>query len=206
MAASPLVPVQPAAELLHTADRPRYSVPGSITADGSRDVSAALQSFIDRVPDGSTIVFPRDATYLLGGHGLTLLDRHRLVVVGYGATLHITGCTERDSAFYVGGSSRYITIRGFDIVGDNRSGGTSAAFRPGCEYAHGVLIAGAQDVSIARVHVSRVFGDCLYLGIGSSGQWASGVWFHDSRCALNGTPGSGGDGREAVAGRAREVR
>ena len=74
----------------------QFRVPAAITSDGSRNVSSALQSFIDTVPDGSTILFPPEARYLLGDRGIGLVGRRNLTLAGRGATLRTTGCEERD--------------------------------------------------------------------------------------------------------------
>ena len=144
---------------------------------------------MNSVPNGSTIVFPSGGKYLLGGNGIQLTSRKNLVLEGNGTTLRITGCTNFDSAFVLGGTTSGVTLRGFDVVGDNTRAGTSTSHSGSCEYGHGVLLWGASNIEIDDVNVSRVNGDCVYLGLGPSNVWASDVWYHDSRCELNGRQG-----------------
>ncbi len=53
----------------------------------------------------------------------------------------------------------------------------------------GSTIKGASNVELDRVDITRVKGDCVYLGLSPSGVWASDVWYHDSSCDLTGRQG-----------------
>lgn len=162
-------------------------VPASINATGASDVSPALTSFLGTVPDGSTVTFAAGATYRLD-RALILYNRRGLTFAGNGATLRINGCDPSDSAFKLDVANDRITIRDFTIVGDNAGGGTSSAYRAGCETQAGVALYHATNVEISHVTISNVWGDCLYVDE-SSGGWSDGVWFHDSVCKLNGRQG-----------------
>lgn len=163
-------------------------VPASIDRTGSSNVSGAMQNFVNGVPDGSTIVFPAGATYLLSGDGLFLRRRSGLTLTGEGATLKSLGCDSEDSLIRVEGGSG-IVIRGLTLVGDNDVAGTSNAYTGGCEHQHGIAVSAASDVEIDQVTIRRVHGDCLYLGRDTQGTWASDVRFHDSTCTLTGRQG-----------------
>jgi hypothetical protein len=164
-----------------------YRVPASIDATGSTNVSASMQSFINSVPDDSTIVFPAGSVYRLAGDGIALTRRDGLVLEGEGATLRVTGCTPSDSAFRVDRSSD-ITIRGFEVIGDHAVAGTVDAHQVGCQYTMGVAIYGALRTVISDMTVSRVSGDCWYVAEASSG-WADDVVVKDSSCRLAGRMG-----------------
>ena len=169
------------------------SVPSTIDATGSTDVSASLATFIDRVPDGSTIVFKAGGTYRLGT-AIHLINRHDLVFNGNGATLRMAGCAVEDSAFLLDGKpNTRITIRNFTMVGDNGGAGTTSAFVAGCESSMGVAIYGAQDIDIASVTISSVHGECVYIDAGGDPRgttpWSDGITFRDSTCRLNGRMG-----------------
>lgn len=165
----------------------RVPVPRTIDRTGSRDVSAAMQAFIDRVPDGSTVVFPADAHFRLDGSGIQLTGRRNLTFRGNGSTLWSRGCSGSDSLFAVSGGTG-ITVRNFRLVGDNDHAGTVDAYRSGCEHQHGIALYGAADVRIEKVRVRRVHGDCVYVGIGS-GRWTRDVVFRDSVCRMTGRQG-----------------
>lgn len=170
--------------------RPLYRtvrVPGRIDPTGRRNVSSALQAFIDQVPDRRTIVFPDGATYLLGSDGLRLSGRHRLELRGR-ATFRITGCGSSASAFSLTGSTSRITFRHLSIVGGNPYGGTSRSHRGDCQHQHGIALYGVSRITIAKVRIRDVWGDCLYVGMDGS-RWSRDVRLRDSSCRRNGRQG-----------------
>jgi hypothetical protein len=167
------------------------SVPSAIDSTGSRDASAALNAFIGKVKDGSTIVFRAHGIYRLDG-AIRLAQRHGLTLNGNGATLRSHGpATEAGSLFWLassGGGDTGITIKDFRLVGNNPSPGV---FQRGRDGAAGVLVAGGSDIDIQHVTVSGVWGDCLTVR-----SWASNVTFHDSVCMS-----AGRNGVSVIAGR-----
>jgi hypothetical protein len=165
-------------------------VPSSIDATGSQNVSSAMASFIRGVPDGSTIVFPAGATYLLDGDGIVLSARRNLVFAGQGATLEFSGCGTNDSAFKLK-DTRGIVIRDFVLVGDNPGG-----YHGGCESSEGVAMYGARDTTISRVDVRKPYGHCWYTEQTDASGWTDGVRIEDSSCV-----GAGVMGLAVVAGR-----
>lgn len=168
-------------------------VPSSIDATGATDVSAALNAFLKRVPDQSTIVFKARGIYQLGA-AIHLKDRHDLLLDGNDATLRMAGCDVEDSAFLLDGTpSTRITIRRFTMIGDNRDAGTPLAYVAGCESSMGVAIYGARDIIVANVAISSMHGECLYIDAGGNPRgvtpWADRITFKDSICRLNGRMG-----------------
>jgi hypothetical protein len=166
-------------------------VPASIDASGSANVSSALQSFIDGAPNGSTIVFRAGGTYRLGS-AIRVRGKRNLTLDGNGATLRMEGTTGKSSssAIIVEDGSVNATIRGFTMVGQNSQAGTSAAC---CDLQgqHGVAVFGSTDTLIEDVDIRRVYGDCVYVNESAPGDWADGVTFRDSTCALTGRHGVG---------------
>ena len=160
------------------------AVPSSIDSTGATDASAKLNAFLATVPDGSTIAFRAGATYLMDAP-LKFSRRHNLTFDGRGATLKANGpTTESGSLIWVGsygGANTGITIHDFTLVGHST---TPGVYQGGKEGAHGVLIAGSNDVDVYDVTVSAVWGDCFYVG-----GWADTVRFHDSTCQSNGRNG-----------------
>lgn len=177
-------------------------IPPSIDATGSRDVTAALQSFLDSVPDGATIEFPDSARYRAEG-GLAFMNRRGLTLDGHGATILATtdGRTipppERGSRsrwprnrrhlLFVGGGD--IVLRDLAVKGAHPAGGVAeAAYVKELEAQHGLEFHGVEGVELDRITVTDVYGDFVYLGA-NAGSWTRNVRIHDSRFERNGRQG-----------------
>ena len=164
-------------------------MPSSIDSSGASDASAALNAWIAKVPDGSTIVFKAGGKYRLD-HGIKLVNRHHLTFIGNGATLRANGSggTSTDTPFALWGGDTYITIKGFTIVGNNPTGlytGTG-----GSENLMGVTIYGAKHVEIANNTIRNTWGDCVYVtqSVGPD-VWSSDISIHDNHCSYIGRMG-----------------
>jgi hypothetical protein len=167
-------------------------VPASIDATGASDTSAALNSFIAGVTDGSTIVFPSCGTYRLD-QGIQLANRHNLVFEGNGTTLRVgptaDGHSQLSSPFVLGhqyggswsAGDSYITIRNFNLVGNSP---TPGVFVNGTEGEHAVEVENSTHIEIANITVSGVWGDGIKVG-GTSDT----VWFHGSHVVSAGRNG-----------------
>ncbi|MGH7508118.1 MAG: right-handed parallel beta-helix repeat-containing protein [Gemmatimonadales bacterium] len=179
-------------------------VPPTIDAAGLRDVTAALQAFLDSVPDGATIEFPDSARYRAEG-GLAFVNRRGLTLEGHGATILATtdgravpwpqglgGSRKRwprtrRHLLFVGGEN--IAVRNLVIKGAHPAGGVGeAAYVKALEAQHGFEFRGVQGVELDRVTVTDVYGDFVYLG-GYAGSWTRKVHIHDSRFERNGWQG-----------------
>lgn len=153
-----------------------YNVPSSINSTGTVDVSAAMQNFVNSVPNGtsanpSIIKFPAGATYLLAGNGIMVDSRSNLIFEGNGATLKGTGYGILDSAFILGWGSANtnIIIRGFTLDGDNPDGATVNAYHQGQESSEGVtMYKGQNNIEIANNTISDWWGHAIYIASGGS--------------------------------------
>jgi hypothetical protein len=169
------------------------SIPSSIDATGSSDVSSQLQSFINGVPNGSTVSFRAGGTYRLA-KALRISGRRDLTLEGNGARLNLTGTsgTLDSVGIQVRDGSVGTTIRGFTMVGNDSEAGTSAAC---CsrEAQHAIALYSASSTLIEKVDISRVWGDCVYVNaaVVPGGTWSDGVTFRDSSCTLTGRHGVG---------------
>jgi len=164
-------------------------VPSSVDASGSSDASAALNSFIGSVPDGSTIVFRAGGTYRLD-HGILVTNRHNLVFEGNGATLRAngSGSTLRDSPFAIDQGNSYITIRNFTITGNNPN--TTTLYTAGQEGQYGVGVWGSTNVEIANNTISHTWGDGIYVsGNDTTHASSDSVWVHDNAFSYIGRSG-----------------
>lgn len=180
--ATPTVaPTPPPAPPPTSAPGPGIAVPSSIDATGSTDVSSALITFIDSVPSGSTINFRAGATYRVD-KAIKFGGRTNLTLNGNGSTIRgHGGVTEPSSIFWLLTGNNGVTIENFGMVGNDPSPGV---YHPGSEGAHGVLVDGASNTTIANDTISAVWGDCVEVNGG-----ASGVTYRDSNCASAGRQG-----------------
>jgi len=160
------------------------ALPASIDSTGGSDASRAINAWLGSVPNGSTIVFRAGGTYRLDG-AIKFSHKSGLVFEGNGATLRGNGgTTEASSIFWIGnygGAATSITIRHFNMIGNSSRPGVYVG---GEEGAHGVLVDGASGINVNHVTISKIWGDCLYVGGG-----ASGVTFSSSSCLSNGRNG-----------------
>jgi hypothetical protein len=164
-------------------------VPASIDHQGRRDVSSQLQSFINRVPNNTRIVFRAHGVYRLS-RGIKLIDRHRLVLDGNGATLRAYGCGMDNGPIVISDYNTRITVRNFTLRGSNANGGTSRSHNGGCEHQAGISIFQSRHIEIAHVTITHTNGDCLYIDYGGRARvWVDGVVFRDSTCKSNGRQG-----------------
>lgn len=153
-----------------------YDVPGSIPADGTSEVTAALQAWLDTVPDGGVARLAPGGVYNTEGT-LLLKDRRNVVFDGNGATLVAftdgAGASPPDPAFahkwprargriiIFGGDN--VTVTGFVLRGGHPNGGTDEfAYVPALEAQHGVTFQQTVGSSFTNSQVFDVYGDFAY--------------------------------------------
>lgn len=167
------------------------TTPTSIDATGATDVTAELQSFLDGVPDGSTVLLAGGGQYRIEGT-LTLVGRNNLTIDGQGATTFATSTgalTRGQWKSYLGSN---LTFRNLIVRGANPAGGVGeAAYVASLEAQHGMEFAGVDGVDIDHVTITDVYGDFVYLGayIAATKTWTRNVKIHDSRFERNGRQG-----------------
>ena len=182
-------PVEAAAPPI-VVESPPVAFPKSIDATGQADVGERLQGLIDSVPDGSRILFPKDGIFRVSG-GLHIDGHSKLTFDGNGSTILLPDCDNDNPGFWIGQDqlSSDIVIRDFRIEGDNDRAGTNDAYTSDCEYQHAVATLGAARVLVEDVHISKIYGDCLYVGVGPDDAWSTDVTFRRSTCVHNGRQG-----------------
>lgn len=169
------------------------SVPAFIDATGATDVTAALQAFLDAVPDGSTIRMTASGRYRVDGT-LKLTNRKDLDWDGAGATIEATtivNTNRRNISLY---DSTWIRIHDLTIRGANP---TAGAFDEAHQFEHGIWIDGGSDIEVASVTIENPRGDCVYVGDADGLlPWAARISIHDIVCR-----GPGRNGVSIVGGR-----
>jgi hypothetical protein len=163
------------------------TVPASIDATGSSDVSTALMGFIHSVPDGSLINFPSAAIYRID-KAVEFSSRHNLILDGNGCTLKytsVTGTGESHSLLHDSIAGSDIWIRNFVLIGSSTHPGvyTPGTSPTGGENQDGVVVQ-SDRFEISGCTVSKVWGDGFYV-TGSP----SDVWIHDNHVISAGRQG-----------------
>jgi hypothetical protein len=167
----------------------KHRVPPTIDGAGNTDVTAQLQQFIDSVPDGSVVEFPRGARYRVDGT-IQLRSRANLTFEGNRATIFAATTGARDRAQWaITGGSRLV-FRNLVVRGANPEGGIGdAAYREDLAFQHGFTLGGVDGLDLDHVTVSDVYGDFVYVGPDKAGTWSQNVWIHDSIFTRNGRQG-----------------
>ena len=151
-------------------DPPGVRVPDSVDSSGGSDGVDALQSFVDGVPDGSTIVFKSGGTYRLSQGSASCPARHDLVFDGNGATLRATGpgTDGRASLILVWAGRRSASPSGdFTLVGNNPDAGTVER-RPRLASRSGRARLGPPTSRSPTSAMRDFYGDCVNIGPNST--------------------------------------
>jgi hypothetical protein len=158
-------------------------VPASIDATCSTEVSTALNGWIAKQPNGSTLVFPSGSCYRLGGDaGLNLASRTGLTLAGTGSTLQLrtTGVSNFSSAFFLQNST-HITIRGFAVDGGNTATGTTGAAAAVNERKNGAAVRGGSSfIEFDHVSWDRLSGFGILISSDGGTAWPADISIHDS--------------------------
>jgi hypothetical protein len=151
-------PQQPAAVAPPQAAAVERTVPATIAADCTVDVTKALNSWMRSVPDGSTLSFRAGGCYRVDG-SLLVQDRNRLTLDGNGATFKavtmppVSPKITRRMWAVVGGSD--ITMRNMTVRGTN----PTAKFDVRREWFPLIHLSGTQKALIESVRGSNAWGD-----------------------------------------------
>lgn len=165
------------------------TVPATIDATGRTDVSRSFATFLARVPDGSTVTLKRGATYRMEST-LVISRRSGLTIDGNGARILATTSGGLTRAHVRVIDSRNVRINDLIVEGANPDAGLAdAAYRPDREHQHGFDIRSSSGVTLARVTVTDVYGDFVYIGLREDGAWSSDVTIRDSTFTRNGRQG-----------------
>ncbi len=147
------------------------TVPASIAADCSRDVSAQLGAWIASVPDGSTLEFTPQGCYRVD-RTLAIQHRNGLTFEGNGATFRAftsgrelppTQARSRSMFNFWRGSN--LTVRNVIVRGANPNAGIGdLAYVPALEGQSAYVIGGVQHMVLDHVQAYDVYGDFVFVG------------------------------------------
>ena len=185
---SPSTTPQSAPTVPGAPDGQTFEIPSSIRHDCSSDVAAAIQAWIDSVPDNSVLSLSPHACYRVD-ETLYLKDRHRLLVEGNGAAFKAVtmGTRKRQELVLSGGSG--LIVRDLVVRGANPSAGAvPGAHHADLEAQHGFQVSGATDVLLDHVQAFDLYGDFVYVGPANK-QPSRNVTIRNSTFARSGRQG-----------------
>lgn len=130
------------------------SVPASIAADCSRDVTSELNAWIRSVPDGSTLTFGAGACYRID-KTLDVVDRSGLTFDGNSSTFKATTQGDSGRAQWHAEGGGNLTFKAMTVQGVNTKGEWNSAY----EWQHNFSIAGVQGMVLDSVTAKYSHGD-----------------------------------------------
>lgn len=136
-------------------------VPASIPHDCSQTVDSQVNSFIQSVPNGSTIEFQPGGCYGQDGE-ILVTDRSNLTIDGNGSTFKdlTTGTGSRSNWDVQSGSN--ITLENMTIIGANANAGTgSSCYTTSLEWQYGINFEGTQTGIANHVTIEDTYGDFI---------------------------------------------
>ncbi len=167
----------------------KLSVPDSVDATGTFDMTAKLQRFLASVPDDSVVEFPAGARYQVNGT-LTLKNPQHLTIEGNRAVIVATSRGDAARSQWRIENGADVIFRDLVVHGANPHGGVGkAAYVRKLETQHGFQLEGVQGFELDRVTVTDTFGDFVYVGRDSHKVSSTNVWIHDSTFARDGRQG-----------------
>ncbi len=167
--------------------QPVVYVPSSIDYTGQKDVTDALQSFIDNLDDGLLVRFHRGGRYRV--EGTLFVTNKSLTFDGQNATIFATtpGTLERSQWWITGGER--IIFRNIIVDGANPHAGMGDnAYNKAREKQHGFRIEGVAGIELDHVKVTDTYGDFVYVARFVQ-DTTTNVWIHDSTFKRNGRQG-----------------
>jgi hypothetical protein len=136
-----------------------HTVPASIVADCSADMTRQLNDWIASVPDSSTLVFGRNACYNIDG-GLIVVDRHGLTFDGNGSTFRVFSEGDPNRSNWTIRAGSDITLRNMTARGAHPRAGIHHDSHVGrLEWQHGFRFQATQTGTLDNVQVYDVYGD-----------------------------------------------
>ena len=151
------------------------TVPDSITADLSTDVTAELNAWLAKVPDGSTIQFPEGARYRVE-ETVLIQNKNNLTIKGNGVLFRAydPGEEHNKKTSYTGWKHtrsrahiritecQGISVQNIEVHGAHPDAGKKGTYDYNREAQHGFDVVQVEDVKLENLNVHDVYGDCVY--------------------------------------------
>jgi hypothetical protein len=195
--AGPLGTLQGGAVSVPSPTGPTVSVPSTIAADCSQDVSGPLKDWLNKLPANSTVLVGAQACYQVD-KGLRLKNPTGLTI--YGGTFTSDATTpgkkknSKGKAVFtlVGGSN--VTLESMKINGVNPGG-----YHPAMAFAAAVDVEGTDGITIKGLTITKPFGDGISLSpLRGGSQNDSGTILAPTKNAVIQGVSISGAGRQAV--------
>jgi hypothetical protein len=166
-----------------------YTVPASIPGNCSVDVTAALNSWIASVPDGTSgapnvLSFASNGCYAVGAvGGLNTNQHHDLIFEGNGSTFRVASAVNSASLGF--GNDTNIAVQNLHVVGQNTISGIAAAepaylvsityqasqFGASCSDGTGTTPANCAESGLSFDHVNGLTVN----NVTTDGTWGDGI-------------------------------
>ncbi|MDQ1461764.1 MAG: hypothetical protein QOI08_3248 [Actinomycetota bacterium] len=170
----------------------RFTVPSSIDATGSTDVTSALQRFVNLTPDHSELDFRAGARYRIEGT-LHLNERNDMAIDGKGATFFATQPTrDRNRSQWSFNNDSNLDVANMTIRGANvNAGQTDGAYVQDLEAQHGIEVTGGEHIGIHNLDIADTYGDFIYISRSAGPVYGhpQDVHIHDNLMERNGRMG-----------------
>jgi hypothetical protein len=168
---------------------PRGNVPGYITRDCTKDVTQALQVWINRMPDGSVLALQANSCYRID-KTLFIRDRQNLRLEGNGATLKAVTAGDRNRMHLVVQGGSDVTVRNVVVRGANFTAGANrGAYHVDFEAQHAFGVLGATNVVLDKVQAYDLYGDFVNIASGLRGEASRNVTVSNSEFSRSGRQG-----------------
>jgi hypothetical protein len=141
-----------------------FNVPASIDWHCAKDVTPALQTWINSMPNGSTLAFRPNGCYQIEGT-LQVENRKSLLIEGNGSTFRASTIGERNRNQWRIKLSHYITLQNIKTDGPN----TAWVYNSELEGQHGIGINGSDHILVSGISVRETYGDCVMVSRGGNG-------------------------------------
>ena len=152
------------------------SVPDTIVADLSKDVTAELNTWLAAVPNGSTIQFPAGAKYRID-ETVLIENKENLTIDGNGVLFRAfdpgedhdkktsyTGWKHTRSRAHIRvTNSKGIRVRDIEVHGAHPDAGRGGKYDYNREAQHGFDLVQIENCHVEKVNVHDVYGDCVYI-------------------------------------------
>ena len=138
------------------------SVPASIPADCSQDVSGKLKHFFNKLPANSTVLVGAQACYQVT-KGVKLKNPVGLTI--YGGTFSDDAALPSSPKAKPSGTAAFTVLGGSDVSLEHMkiNGKNPGGYHPPLAFASGINVEGTKGTTIKGVTITDTFGDGITL-------------------------------------------